>query len=252
MPRITDAPDGEKEMSSLSGGRAIAWAVHVLTASGVVIALLSLLAVLEGHPQAALLWLGLALAVDGLDGPLARRFEVKKRLPRFDGAVLDLVVDYLTYVVVPAIFLYRFGFFPDAFAVPVAAFIMATSLYIFANADMKTSDNYFVGFPAIWNVVALYVYVLDPPKAATLAATAILGLASFSTAKFLHPLRVREGRTVTLVATAVWSLASFILVVAQPERPVLALAAWLLASAWLAVQSLRRTLRGPGQPLPAE
>ncbi len=239
-------------MPSLSAHRAIAWAVHALTASGVVIALLSLLAILEGNAQAALLWLGLALVVDGLDGPLARRFEVKKRLPRFDGAVLDLVVDYLSYVVVPAVFLYRFGFFPDAVAVAATAFILATSLYIFANADMKTADNYFVGFPAIWNVVALYVYVLDPPKEATLAATVILGLASFSTAKFLHPLRVREGRAMTLTATAVWSVSSFVLVMTLPERPVPALIAWLLASAWLGGQSLRRTFRGPDRPLPAE
>lgn len=237
---------------SLGANRAIAWAVHALTASGVVIALLALLAILEGDARTALLWLGLALAIDGLDGPLARRFEIRKTLPRFDGAVLDLVVDYLSYVVVPALFLYRFGFFPDAVAVPATAFILATSLYIFANADMKTDDNYFVGFPAIWNVVALYVFVLDPPKETTLIATVILGLASFSTAKFLHPLRVREGRLMTLTATAVWGASSLILVMAQPDRPIPALAAWLLASAWLGGQSLRRTIRGPERPLPAE
>ena len=95
-------------------------------------------------------------------------------------------------------------------ALPATAFILATSLYIFANVDMKTEDNYFVGFPAIWNIFALYVYVLDPPKAATLAVTVALGLASFSSAKFLHPLRVREGRPITLAATVVWSVTSLI------------------------------------------
>jgi len=238
-------------MSSPHASRAVAWAVHALTASGVVIGLLALLAIFEGDARAALLWLGLAFIIDGLDGPLARRFQVRQRLPRFDGAVLDLVVDYLTYVVVPALFLYRFGYFPDVLAVAATAFILATSLYIFANADMKTDDNYFVGFPAIWNVVALYVYVLEPPQEATLAATLVLGAASFSTAKFLHPLRVREGRAVTLAATGVWSVSSAVLVLA-PDRPVLALAAWGLASAWLIFQSLRRTLKGPDRPLPAE
>ncbi len=232
--------------------RIIAWAVHALTASGVVISLLSLVAILKGNAQEALLWLGLALAVDGLDGPLARRFEVRRLIPSFDGAVLDLVVDYLSYVVVPAVFLYHFGFFPEPFALAATAFILATSLYIFANVEMKTHDNYFVGFPAIWNVVALYVYVLDPPKITTLAVTIVLGLASFSTAKFLHPLRVQEGRPLTLAATAVWGVSSLILVIAQPEPPGLALTAWLIASAWLAIQSLRRTFRGPKQPLPAE
>jgi phosphatidylcholine synthase len=238
-------------MSSLRANQAVAWAVHALTASGVVIGLLSLLAILEGDARAALLWLGAALAIDGLDGPLARRFQVRQRLPRFDGAVLDLVVDYLTYVVVPALFLYRFGYFPGVVAVAATAFILATSLYIFANADMKTADNYFVGFPAIWNVVALYVYVLDPPREVTLIGTLLLGAASFSTAKFLHPLRVREGRTMTLAATAVWAVSSFVLVVAS-DRPILALAAWGAASAWLAFQSLKRTFRGPERPLPAE
>jgi phosphatidylcholine synthase len=239
-------------MPSPAASRIIAWSVHALTASGVVIGLLATLAVLKGDARETLLWLGVALAIDGLDGPLARRFEVRRLLPRFDGAALDLVVDYFTYVVVPALFLYQFGFFPDAWALPATAFILATSLYIFANVDMKTADNYFVGFPAIWNVVALYVYVLDPPKAATLALTVALGLASFSTAKFLHPLRVREGRIVTLGATVVWSVTSLILVLSMPDRPMPALIAWLVASAWLAAQSLKRTFRGPEQPLPAE
>ena len=239
-------------MPSDGSSRIIAWAVHALTASGVVIGLLATLAVLKGDARETLLWLGLALAIDGLDGPLARRFEVRRLLPRFDGAALDLVVDYFTYVVVPALFLYQFGYFPEDWALPATAFILATSLYIFANVDMKTEDNYFVGFPAIWNIFALYVYVLDPPKAATLAVTVALGLASFSSAKFLHPLRVREGRPITLAATVVWSVASLILILSTPDRPMPVLIAWLLASAWLIVQSMRRTFRGPEQPLPAE
>jgi len=239
-------------MSKLSTDRAVAWAVHVLTASGVVVGLLSLVAIFEGDARSALLWLGLAFIIDGMDGPLARRFEVRRRLPRFDGAVLDLVVDYFTYVVIPALFLYRFGYFPDALAVAATAFILATSLYIFANDDMKTSDNYFVGFPAIWNVVALYVYILEPSQAVTLGLTVVLGLASFSTAKFLHPLRVREGRVLTLLATGIWAVSALVLVLASPDRPLVVLIAWLVASAWLGAQSLRRTFRGPERPLPAE
>jgi phosphatidylcholine synthase len=239
-------------MSKLSMDRAVAWAVHALTASGVVVGLLSLVAIFEGDARAALLWLGLAFIIDGLDGPLARRFEVRRRLPRFDGAVLDLVVDYFTYVVIPALFLYRFGYFPDSLAVAATAFILATSLYIFANDDMKTSDNYFVGFPAIWNVVALYVYILEPSEAITLGVTLALGFASFSTAKFLHPLRVREGRILTLLATCIWSVSSLVLVLASPDRPLVVLVPWLVASAWLGAQSLRRTFRGPERPLPAE
>jgi phosphatidylcholine synthase len=232
--------------------RIIAWAIHGLTASGAVVSLLALLAVIEGDARAALLWLALALALDGLDGPLARRFEVRRHLPRFDGAILDLVVDYLGYVVVPALFLHRFGHFPDGWSVAATAFILATSLYIFANLDMKTEDNYFVGFPAIWNVVALAVHVLDPPKAVTLAATLVLGLASFSTVKFVHPLRVREGRGATIAATFVWGAASITLILLHPDRPAAILAAWLVASAWILGRSARRTLHVPRRSSPAE
>ena len=222
-----------------------AWAVHVFTASGAVIGLLALLAVVAGDARACLLWLGLALLVDGIDGPAARKFGVREVIPRFDGATLDNVVDYFTYVVVPAVFMVQFGLLPAGFAVLGAAYILATSLYTFANLDLKTKDNYFVGFPAVWNIVAFYMLVLETPPLFNLVATAVLGILTFTPLKFVHPLRVRELRAPTLVATAIWAASSLWLVVQIPESPSWALTAWVAASVYLGLVSLRRTLRGP-------
>lgn len=223
--------------------RGAAWAVHVFTASGVVIGLLALLAVVDGDPRAALLWLGLATFVDGLDGPAARKLGVREAIPRFDGATLDNVVDYFTWVVVPALFIYRFGLLPDSFALVGAAFIMATSLYTFANLDLKTSDNYFVGFPALWNVVAFQMFILESPPLLNLVVTAALGVLTFTPVKFVHPLRVREWRIPTIIATTLWALTSLWMVVIHPVDSPTAFTLWIAASIYLAMICLRRSLR---------
>lgn len=224
--------------------RAAAWAVHALTASGVVIGLLALLAVIEGDARAALLWLGLAMLVDGIDGPLARHFKVREVLPRIDGSTLDNVVDYFTYCVVPALFIYRFELFPSGPDLFGAAFILMTAAYTFINLDLKTSDNYFTGFPAVWNVVALYMYILDTPPGANLVATGILGGLTFSNLKFVHPLRVRAMRPATLAATAAWAIASLWLVLVHPDHAPWVLAIWLAASIYLGAISLWRSISG--------
>lgn len=220
-----------------------AWAVHVFTASGVVIGLLALLAVVDGDPRAALLWLGLATFIDGLDGPAARKLGVREAIPRFDGATLDNVVDYFTWVVVPALFIYRFGLLPDGFALAGAAFIMATSLYTFANLDLKTSDNYFVGFPAIWNVIAFQMFVLQSPPWLNLAVTACLGVLTFIPVKFVHPFRVKEWRLTTIGFTALWACTSLWLVLIHPAESPIAFILWGAASLYLAAICLRRSLR---------
>lgn len=224
-----------------------AWAVHVFTASGVVIGLLALLAVVAGDAKAALLWLGLALFIDGVDGPAARLFGVREVIPKVDGATLDNVVDYFTYVVVPAVFMVQFELMPAPFAVLGAAYVVATSLYTFANVDLKTKDNYFVGFPAVWNIVVFYMFILDTPPVLNLVATIVLGILTFTPLKFVHPLRVRELRLPTLIATVVWAVSSLWLVVQIPQTPSWALAAWVASSIYLGAISLRRTLRGPAQ-----
>lgn len=230
---------------------AAAWAVHAFTASGVVTALLAITALIAGDLRLALLWLGAALVIDGLDGPIARKVNVSRYAPRFDGAVLDLVIDYLTYTVIPALLIYRFGLVPAGWEITAAAFIMLTSLYCFGNREMKTGDLYFSGFPAVWNVVVLYIFVLETGPWANLAAIAALGILTFVPFKYVHPFRVRMWRPLTLAVTALWALSTFWLVAAggpgRPPMEVTPLAFWgfLASSLYFLGLCVWRTVKGP-------
>ncbi|CAD5108507.1 phosphatidylcholine synthase [Zestomonas carbonaria] len=223
--------------------KAKAWSVHAITASGAILALLALLAVLEGRPQACLLWLGVALVVDGLDGTLARKFEVKEVLPQFDGTTLDLVIDYLTYVFIPAIFVYRFVPLPEYSALPVVGLILVSSLFCFCNVNMKSHDNYFVGFPAAWNVVAAYLFLLEFSPWTTLLGIVALAALTVTRMKFLHPFRVRQFMPLNIAVTIVWMLCCAGLIVLYPRQPLGLLVPWLLASAYFLGVCLWRTAR---------
>src|SRR5712691_6907709 len=153
--------------------RALAFSVHVLTALGVVFALLALIAAGRGDWPAMFLSLGLALMVDGIDGPLARRLDVAQTLPRWSGGTLDLIVDFVTYVFVPAFAIATSGLLPTLLAVPAGAAIAITGALYFADGEMKTAENYFRGFPAVWNVVAFYLLLLQPAPWIALASVAL-------------------------------------------------------------------------------
>ena len=247
MKDVPGTAERRKDPLASPTRRAAGWAVHTLTASGAFLGLLSMLAVIRGDDRGALLWLGAALAVDGLDGPIARIVRVRDVIPRVDGAVLDLVVDYLTYVLVPAIFIYWFGFLPAGWSLAGAGFILVTSLYCFANLDMKTDDNYFVGFPALWNVVAFYMWVIESPPIVNAIIVFLLGVLTFVPVKFVHPIRVRDRRDLTYGATLLWAGCSLGLVLLGTDKPWL-FWPWIVASIWLAYVSLRRTFIGPEGP----
>ena len=223
--------------------QAKAWGVHAITASGVILALLALLAVIDGNPKLCLLWLGLALLVDGLDGTLARRYDVKTVLPHFDGSTLDLVIDYLTYVFIPAIFLYRFIPLPDYTPLFAVGLILVSSLFCFCNLNMKSQDNYFVGFPAAWNVVVLYFYLLDVHPWATLAIIVALAALTLTKMKFLHPFRVRQFMPLNIIVTFVWLISSGVLVVQYPAQPDWLMWLWATASAYFVGMCLWRSAR---------
>ena len=222
-----------------------AWLVHLFTAGGAVAGLAALLAAADGDARRCLLWLGVALLIDGVDGALARAARVREVLPGIDGAVLDLVIDYLTYVVVPAVLLVRLPLLPAPLAGPLAAYVLVTSLYCFANVHMKSPDYYFVGFPAVWNVVVFYLWVLEWPAAVNATVVVALGALTPTRIAFLHPFRARRLLPATLVALVAWSVASVVLWAAHPERPAAALAAWLAATAYYAGVCAWRTRRGP-------
>jgi phosphatidylcholine synthase len=227
---------------------AAAWSVHAFSASGAVLALLAVLAI-DGHRWTeAMLWLFAALVVDGIDGTFARAARVKERAPRVDGDVLDLVIDYLNYVFVPTLFILEARLLPAPIAVPLAALIQLSSLYVFARRDMKTEDNYFRGFPALWNVVTLYLYAAQVDPVVAAAIVSALVFLTFAPIHFVHPFRVRDyGRWLPVLAL-VWAVSSLILLLELPASARAALLAVSGASAFAIVAlGLSRTARGPRQ-----
>ena len=190
-----------------------AFAVHVLTACGAALALLALIFATGGHWEAMFLCLGLALIVDGADGPLAREFKVAEVLPRWSGDTLDLVVDFTTYVFVPAFAIVASGLMPDVLAIPSGVIVVITGAIYFADRRMKTDDNYFRGFPAVWNLAAFYLYVLQPPEWLGFAGVVALAVLTFLPVKFLHPLRVAHWRWLNIALLAAWAILAFVAVV---------------------------------------
>jgi phosphatidylcholine synthase len=191
---------------------AAAFAVHVFTACGAGCALFALLAAVGAHWSAMFAWLGLALAIDGVDGSLARRLRVAEVLPRWSGEVLDLVVDILNYVFVPAYALVAGGLLPHPLAVPLGLVIVVTAALYFADRSMKTADNYFRGFPAIWNVAVFYLFLLKLPGLIAAAIVLALAVLTFAPVHFIHPVRIARLRMLTLAASALWALLALVAV----------------------------------------
>jgi phosphatidylcholine synthase len=203
--------------------------VHVLTALGAVCALMAALAMTGRHYEVMFAWLGLAFLIDGIDGPLARAVDIKDRLPRFSGEHLDLIIDYLTYVFIPVHAMLAAEQFMPAVALPVAAGILLSSLFHFADTASKAPDNSFIGFPAIWNVVAFYFFAFAPSQGLATAIALAAIVLTFVPLKWLHPMRVAAWRTTTLLAMAVWLAAAVAVVwsgfAAAPAWALVALAA---------------------------
>ena len=185
--------------------RAPAFAVHVFTAAGAALGFAALILAVRGQWAAMFFCLGLALIIDGVDGTIARWLKVAEVLPRWSGDVLDLVVDFVTYVFVPAYAIAAGGLLPQPLALPAGIVIVVTGALYFADREMKTGDNYFRGFPALWNAAAFYLFLLKP--APWLAAGIVVALAAltFVPFKFLHPMRVARLRTANIVAVISWS-----------------------------------------------
>jgi len=190
-----------------------AWAVHVLTACGAALALMALIFATGGHWEAMFFCLGLALIVDGVDGPLAREFKVAQVLPRWSGDTLDLVVDFTTYVFVPGYAIAASGLMPEFFAIPAGMLVVITGAIYFADRKMKTEDHHFRGFPAVWNLAAFYLYVLQPPAWIAAAGVVVLAALTFLPVRFVHPLRVKQWRWLNVALLALWALLALMTVV---------------------------------------
>ena len=180
-----------------------AFTIHLFTACGAALAFLALILATGGHWAAMFFCLGLALVVDAADGPLARAFKVKDVLPRWSGETLDLVVDFLTYVFVPAFAIAASGYLPPLLAIPAGIVVVITGALYFADREMKTTDNYFRGFPGVWNLAAFYLFLLEPPAWAAAAGVLALAGLTFAPIRFVHPLRVLHLRTLNIALLAV-------------------------------------------------
>jgi phosphatidylcholine synthase len=199
---------------------AAAFAVHVFTACGAGCALLALIAAIEAAWVRMFLWLGLALIIDGVDGTLARQLRVAERLPRWSGDVLDFVVDFTTYVFVPAYAMTASGLLPPSAAVALGLVATVTGALYFADRRMKTADGYFRGFPALWNVVAFYLFLLKPAPWLGAAATAALAAVTFAPIYFVHPVRAPRWRILNLAVLAVWALLAALALACNFDQPI--------------------------------
>jgi phosphatidylcholine synthase len=221
-----------------------AFGVHILTASGAGFALLALFAAIDQRWTSMFAWLGLALLVDAFDGTLARRYKVAQVLPRWSGDSLDFVVDFVTYVFVPAYAIARSGLLPEHLAIPSALLIVITSTLYFADRRMKTADNYFRGFPVLWNLVAFYLLLLRPGPWICGVLVAALAALTFAPFPFIHPVRVARLRNLNIALMVVWSGLALIALI-QDMKPGIWISGLLCAIGlyFLTAGYLRRSLR---------
>ncbi|AKS45251.1 phosphatidylcholine synthase [Octadecabacter temperatus] len=236
----------ELRHDSLMNAQAKALAVHFLTATGAVFAMLAILQAIQKDWAMMFVWLIVAFAVDGIDGPLARHFNVKKYAPQFDGVLLDLIIDYLTYVFIPAYALYASGLM-DGWSGWVAIIVITfgSALY-FCDTRMKTKDNSFSGFPGCWNMLILVLFALSPPWWACLVLVAVLAIAMFLPIKFIHPVRTNRWRAISLPMALAWTAFAGLAAWEGFEPAVTVFWGLMTTSAYLlAAGAVQQVLHGP-------
>ncbi|MDO5701589.1 MAG: phosphatidylcholine synthase [Bowdeniella nasicola] len=235
-----------KDGLGLTMGQKLAvWGVHGLTMSGVIWACLAMISLAHGELKAMWAWLGVAILVDGVDGTLARRYDVKNRAPWFDGTTLDMIVDFITWTLIPALFMYlHLPLGPKPLAMAMMILVCISSVFCYCNTGMKASDNYFVGFPAAWNAVAVYLWLMGTGAVVNIALTVTFAVLTLAPVAFVHPFRVRHLMVVNLLAVGLWFFALVWLVASYPDGP---LPVWIVlwaASLWLAGIGVWRTFAG--------
>jgi phosphatidylcholine synthase len=231
------------------GERGRAWAVHGFTALGIVASMLALRDVLTDHPDYAILWLLLTLLIDGIDGPIARALRVSERVPRIDGFTLDLIIDYVACVIVPACFMYEFKVVPqDNFGIFVLCVLVFTSAIWFARRDMMTDDFFFRGFPAAWNMVAPVMFLLDARASVGAIITLILSVACLTNLPFPHIMRARFWFIPTIIATVIWVTGIVYGTFAYPEHPYIVRPMLYAGSAYFLVLAIVKAIRNRSNP----
>jgi len=226
-----------------------AWAVHALTALGVIIGYVGLNSVIEGHARAAILWLVAALVLDGIDGPLARKLDVRARIPTLDGNSLDLIIDYFTCTIVPVAFLYRFNFLPDHTVGAVGFTMLFVGALWMARTDQETADGWFNGFPAEFNMIIPTLFLIRVNAWISLLVCLLFCALTLSRVQFAHPVSVRENRRISLPMMVLWLAAMVGLAIAQ--RDIAAVRVVLIvAPLWTAAQVIHRYATRPDDARP--
>jgi len=199
--------------------RRTGFSIHVLTASGALAGLVALQSVIDGHIRAALLWLIVCQILDGIDGPIARKFDVSLHAPHIDGHVLDLVIDYVTCVVVPTVLLIRMDVVEPRVTMTISGLILITSALWFARTDQETEDVWFNGFPAMWNIVIPTFILLGTSQRYAAMICIVFCIAQLTMVKFPHLVRVQALRPATYTATVIYFGAFILLSARYPDGP---------------------------------
>jgi len=235
-------------IQNINKDKIAAWAVHGFTGSGAVLGFLAIISILDNDLIGAFLWLGLALLIDGIDGTLARKIGVTDKTPNIDGSTLDNVIDYLNYVIIPSLMVYWFQLVPNGWEIIIPSGMFLVSLYTFANLNMKTSDYYFSGFPAVWNIAVLYFYILGTNQWINLFIIIFFFILTFIPIKFVHPLRVKKLRNITIFATILWSATTLKLVTTNSEinlfyEEKIVMLIWIVCSLYFATICMNRSFK---------
>jgi phosphatidylcholine synthase len=225
-----------------------ALSVHLLTASGAVLSMLAMLEAVDHKWSLMFLYLVLALVVDGIDGPLARRYDVEKNWPLYDGVLMDLIVDYLTYVFIPAFALFKSGLLPGWTGWTAIIVIVYGSVVYFADTRMKTKDKSFSGFPACWNMVVLVLFATEPNYYVTLLTVIALTIAMFLNLKFIHPTRTKRWASLNLGAAIVWLVCAAVAAFSNFHAGALVQTGLILSSLYLVFAGIAQQLF-PQSPL---
>ncbi len=226
-----------------------AWAVHAFTALGVIVGYAGLNSVIEGDARGAIVWLVAALVLDGVDGPLARKLDVRTRIPTLDGNSLDLIIDYFTCTIVPVAFLYRFDFLPDNTVGPVGFTMLFVGALWMARTDQETEEGWFNGFPAEFNMIIPTLYLIDANAWLNLVICVVFCVLTLSRVQFAHPVSVRENRRISLPMMVLWLAAMLTLAIAERDIPAVRVVL-ILAPMWTVVQVVHRHITHPERARP--
>ncbi len=222
----------------------LAYCIHAFSASGIVAGMFSLVQILHHHADLALLWLMAAQIIDGIDGPMARSGDVKRLVPLIDGNALDLMLDYVTCVAAPALFLFEFSMLPRGATLGIISLILVSGLMWMSRTDLETSDGFFQGFPAAWNLVVTSLWIAGLPLWWNAAICLVLVLASFSNWPIAHATQAKDLFPVTITITVLWFAAMVHMTVLGPkDTPSLEKWILLIMPLWWVVLGIRRTRR---------